>query len=217
MHYSGGFMNNNLNKQHYLCRRSVALAISVVVLWANSVQAETMYVTDMLQLELYGTMDMNGRSLKRLRSGDSMEVLHREGRIARVQLPDGATGWVKSLYLVDKEPARTRVNKIEKEAAAALEKASLLEKKLADREAELQGLQSTKAGSEEQKQAIQVELESLRINNQDLQSRLGAYAGSVPVTWFMFCLVVALACGFIGGWYFIDSRSRARHGGYRIY
>ena len=217
MHYSGGFMNNNLNKQHYLCRRSVALAISVVVLWANSVQAETMYVTDMLQLELYGTMDMNGRSLKRLRSGDSMEVLHREGRIARVQLPDGATGWVKSLYLVDKEPARTRVNKIEKEAAAALEKASLLEKKLADREAELQGLQSTKAGSEEQKQAIQGELESLRINNQDLQSRLGAYAGSVPVTWLMFCLVVALACGFIGGWYFIDSRSRARHGGYRIY
>ena len=210
-------MNNNLNKQHYLCRRSVALAISVVVLWANSVQAETMYVTDMLQLELYGTMDMNGRSLKRLRSGDSMEVLHREGRIARVQLPDGATGWVKSLYLVDKEPARTRVNKIEKEAAAALEKASLLEKKLADREAELQGLQSTKAGSEEQKQAIQGELESLRINNQDLQSRLGAYAGSVPVTWLMFCLVVALACGFIGGWYFIDSRSRARHGGYRIY
>ena len=210
-------MNNNLNKQHYLCRRSVALAISVVVLWANSVQAETMYVTDMLQLELYGTMDMNGRSLKRLRSGDSMEVLHREGRIARVQLPDGATGWVKSLYLVDKEPARTRVNKIEKEAAAALEKASLLEKKLADREAELQGLQSTKAGSEEQKQAIQAELESLRINNQDLQSRLGAYAGSIPVTWFMFCLVVALVCGFIGGWYFIDSRSRARHGGYRIY
>jgi SH3 domain protein len=217
MHYSGGFMNNNLNKQHYLCRRSVALAISVVVLWANSVQAETMYVTDMLQLELYGTMDMNGRSLKRLRSGDSMEILHREGRIARVELPDGATGWVKSLYLVEKEPARTRVNKIEKEAAAALEKASLLEKKLADREAELQGLQSTKAGSEEQKQTIQVELESLRINNQDLQSRLGAYAGSVPVTWLMFCLVVALACGFIGGWYFIDSRSRARHGGYRIY
>ena len=210
-------MNNNLNKQHYLCRRSVALAISVVVLWANSVQAETMYVTDMLQLELYGTMDMNGRSLKRLRSGDSMEVLRREGRIARVQLPDGATGWVKALYLVDKEPARTRVNKIEKEAAAALEKASLLEKKLADREAELQGLQSTKAGSEEQKQAIQGELESLRINNEDLQSRLGAYAGSVPVTWLMFCLVVALACGFIGGWYFIDSRSRARHGGYRIY
>ncbi len=217
MHYSDGFMNNNLNKQHYLCRRSIALAISVVVLWSNSLQAETMYVTDMLQLELYGTMEMTGRPLKRLRSGDRMEVLHREGRFARVQLPDGDAGWVKSLYLVEKEPARSRVIKLEKEAAAAVEKASLLEKKLADREAELQELQSTKAGSDEQEQAIQGELKSLRINNQDLQSRLGAYAGSIPVTWFLFCLVVALVCGFIGGWYFIDSRSRARHGGYRIY
>jgi len=210
-------MNNNLNKQHYLCRHSFALAISVVILWSNALQAETMYVTDMLQLELYGTMEMAGRPLKRLRSGDRMEVLQREGRFARVQLPDGNTGWVKSLYLVRKEPALSRVNKIEKEIALAVERASLLEKKLADSEVELQELQSTKAGSEEQDKAIKAELRSLRSNNQDLQSSLGAYAGSIPVTWLLFCLIVSLFCGFIGGWYFIDIRSRARHGGYRIY
>ena len=30
-------------------------------------------------------------------------------------------------------------------------------------------------------------------------------------------LVVALVLGFTGGWYYIDRRSRARHGGYRVY
>ncbi len=191
--------------------------ILIGLVLGNPVNAETAYVTDMLQLELYETMQMTGRPLKRLRSGDSMEILQREGRLARVRLEGGDTGWVKSLYLVDKEPARTRVNKLEKETETAGETIAALEKKLAARDAELESLKASQEGSLNTEQAIQAELETLRIENDDMQSRLNSYVGNVPLSWLFISLIAALICGFISGWYFIDRRSRARHGGYRVY
>jgi SH3 domain protein len=172
----------------------------------------------MLQLELYETIEMTGAPLKRLRSGDQMEVLQREGPyVARVRLPDGETGWVKSLYLIDKEPARTRVNKLEAEIEAAQKKIDKLEQQLGDRNARLASLEASEEGSRELEQAVQTELETLRVQNEDMQSRLNAYVGNVPMSWLLVSLVVALVFGFTGGWYYIDRRSRARHGGYRVY
>jgi len=220
MHYSDGSMNSNKNSNNKLgisTQVKYCLTAAIFFLSSGVLHAETAYVTDMLQLELYETMEQTGRPLKRLRSGDSMEILQREGRIARVRLKDGETGWVKSLYLVDKEPARTRVNKLEKETAAASETIAALEKKLGDRDAQLQSLQASQEGSLDTEQVIQAELEDLRIQNADMQSRLNAYVGNVPMSWLFVALIVALGLGFFGGWYFIDRRSRARHGGYRIY
>jgi len=212
-------MINNKSKQSIPVTGRLFRVVAILssLIWANSALAETAYVTDILQLELYETQEMSGRPLKKLRSGDSMEVVQRDGRYARVRLEDGETGWVKSLYLVDKEPARTKLNKLDKELGAAKETIADLEKQLSGRTAEFEQLQNNQQGSVDQGELIQDQLKNLRIVNSDLQSRLSAYAGSVPLTWLLFAVLVALISGVVVCWYFIDSRSRARHGGYRVY
>jgi len=39
----------------------------------------------------------------------------------------------------------------------------------------------------------------------------------VPVSWLFVASILMLVLGVVGGWYFVDSRSRAKHGGYRVY
>lgn len=184
---------------------------------AGPALAETVYVTDMLQLELYETMQMTGRPLKRLKSGDRMEVLQREGRYARVRLDTGDTGWVKSLYLVEDEPSRAQLTKVENDFAAARQRIENLEGSIAERDAQLDALRSSEEGEASQTTTMLAELDTLRTQNEDLQSRVNAYAGSVPISWLFIGLLATFVTGWIGSWYTIDRRSRARHGGYRVY
>ena len=57
---------------------------------ATSVWAETAYVTDMLQLNMHATEDLSGAAIRKLRSGDQVEILARSGRVAEVTtIPSG--------------------------------------------------------------------------------------------------------------------------------
>ncbi|MBT8423196.1 MAG: TIGR04211 family SH3 domain-containing protein [Gammaproteobacteria bacterium] len=192
------------------------LSICLAGWFSSGVHAETGYVTDMLQLDLYADEAMNSKKRK-LRSGDSFEILTRKGRAANVRLPDGQTGWVKTLYVVTKEPARTRLNKLEAEnenLQALVETLRAQVKDKQDRIDELEGDESSVVG---QLASAREELTELRDANEALESTLSAYGSSVPLSWLLIGTMIALALGIYGGWYFIDSRSRARHGGYRVY
>ncbi len=195
-------------------RRCLVLVAALAAFAAN---AETLWVTDMLQLELYGSADMSGPPIRKLRSGDRLDVIESGSRFAKVRTDDGEQGWVKSLYLVDKEPARTRVNKLEDENAALTKSIAELEARLKAERGRLKELQQTNLGSEEKKAATIEELERLRAENPDMLATLSQYSSSVPLNWLLLAVLVALGGGFAGGWYWVDSRIRARHGGYRIY
>jgi len=196
----------------------VVILLAIANCFGNAIAfAETVYVTDQLQLEMYLTPDLSGAPVRKLRSGDTLELLERSGRYANVRAEDGQAGWVKSLYLVDIEPARTRVNKLEKSNKGLEATVKKLRTQLAsqkDKVAELQGQQD---GAAEQSASAVAEVARLTQENEDLVAKLGSYAGSVPVKWMLIGLLVALAGGLASGWYFIDRRSRQKHGGYRIY
>ncbi|MEJ2139474.1 MAG: TIGR04211 family SH3 domain-containing protein [Gammaproteobacteria bacterium] len=192
----------------------LALAMALV---GSQASAETLWVTDMLQLELYGSADMSGRPIKKLKSGDRLAVIEKGPRYAQVRTDDGQQGWVKSLYLVDKEPARTRLNKLEEENTRLDATVTKLENQLKAERGRLQQLQEQNLGSADQKAATIAELERLRVENEDMMSRLAEYSSSVPVSWLILVVLFAAGGGFIGGWYWVDSRSRAKHGGYRVY
>jgi SH3 domain protein len=178
---------------------------------------ETGYVTDMLQLDLYATEAMDGRPLRKLRSGDSFELLEQKRRYAKVRLPGGQTGWVKSLYIVTKEPARTRLNKIEKRNASLEAQLEETGAQLAERAARVAELEGNRSGAEEQLELARSELDELREQNATLRGTLQSYGSSVPTSWLIIVSLLMLGLGCFGGWYYIDSRSRARHGGYRVY
>jgi SH3 domain protein len=192
--------------------------ILITGLWlAANVYAETAYVTDMLQLNVYATSDLAGLPVKKLRSGDTVEVISRSGRVAEVKIEGGPQGWVKNLYLVGDEPARTRVNQLERTNNNLDNSVKKLRSQLTAEKNKLTELQAAQDGGDEQRVSVEEELEQLRSSNEQLTGALAAYGMNVPVSWLLIAAVIALAGGFAGGWYWLDKRSRAKHGGYRVY
>jgi len=193
----------------------IAYALMLVLL-SGIAKAETAYVTDMLQLDMYATPAMTGGSIKKLRSGDSMKVLERDGRRARVRA-GGMEGWVKSLYIVNVEPARARVNQLERSNAGLENTVNKLRAQLEVEQSKVSELTASQGSGAEQLADAQAELEQFRAENQRLENKLDSYAGSVPLNWLLIVALISLAGGGWAGWYYIDRRSRARHGGYRVY
>lgn len=180
--------------------------LAALLFCGGAAQAESIYVTDMLRLDMYATEDMTGPVVLKLRSGDRMELLERKGRYAHVRSEGGQQGWVTSLYLVSEEPARTRVNKLEQSNVSL--------------EATVKKLRTQLAGEQEkvtQLQQQQENVETLRKENAELTDKMSQYESSVPIFWLFVVLGVALIGGLAGGWYLVDSRSRSKHGGYRVY
>jgi SH3 domain protein len=209
-------MNNKGESSFLHVVRPLRYLLVMAFFCGGFVQAESIYVTDMLRLDMYPTEAMTGPSVHKLKSGDRMDLLERKGRYAHVRI-DGQEGWVKSLYLVEEEPARTRVNKLEKtnDSLAAIVKK--LRSQLAAEQATVAEQKQKQSGSAELNAATEQEVESLREKNAGLEDKMSQYASSVPLSWLLIAMLLALAGGIAGGWYFVDSRSRSKHGGYRVY
>ncbi len=190
---------------------------SAMLLASGVVVAETAYVTDQLRLGMHTEADTSDRPFRVLDSGQEMEIISRNANYALVRLPDGAQGYVKTAYLVDEKPAKLIVA----ESQAASES---LAKELAETRANFAGsagrineleTQLTELGSslnESKSRVSQLEKE-----NSAFSSRLSLYSLSLPWPMVLGAALVAIVLGFVGGLWWVDNRSRRRHGGFRIY
>jgi SH3 domain protein len=190
---------------------------AVFMLLPLLVSAETAYVTDTLQLGLHLAEDTSDRPFRNLDSGQEMEIISRTRYYANVQLPDGTQGYVKAGFLVSSKPAKLIVAETQAEAdrlAGELEEArqafaapaatiDALKQQAADLEARLN--QSEAAASE------------LGEENASLRNRQSQYKNSMPLQWVVGALGACLVGGFLLGLWWVDRRSRQRHGGIRIY
>jgi SH3 domain protein len=184
---------------------------------STSAMAETAYVTDMYQLGVHERVDASDNPFTYLRSADAVEILDRNALYARVRIPDGREGWVKSTFLVDEPPAALRIESVQKERdEATLELASLKEK-VGQQNARIGNLENTTATSQKSLTSGQAELDQLRNENAELNLRLSKGSASLSAALMVVGLFVSLIGGFIVGWWWVDRRSRLRHGGVRIY
>ena len=87
----------------------------LLTLLAGNALAATAYVTDELVLGVYATQNTQGQRLATLHSGAVVETLSTIGDATEVRLPDGTTGWVKTAYLTNIEPAATRIKQMQEE------------------------------------------------------------------------------------------------------
>lgn len=198
-----------------LCAALLTLALAATPLSAQDA-GDVVYVTDVLRLGLYPTEQTSGRAPRQLRSGDKLTVLTRKGFVARVRTDDNATGWVKAGYLQNDPPARAQLNAVEAERDRLAARVTNLETEMSTRKASVDALEKKARETIDNAAAEKEELLELRKRNARLTRELAVYRLSVPVTWVTLIALVMLAAGFGAGAWWLDYRSRQRHGGFRV-
>jgi SH3 domain protein len=179
--------------------------------------AETAYVTDNLRLGLHEAADTSDRAFQTLDSGQELEIISRDQFYANVRLPDGTTGNVKVGYLVFDKPAKLIVAETQAEVERLTSELKKLE---ADFAAPAQTIASLETQLEQSQAAVEVSAAStgeLTREVEDLRGKQQQYKFSLPISWVGSAMFVCLLAGFLGGLWWIDHRSRKRHGGIRIY
>ncbi len=179
--------------------------------------AETVYVTDNLRLGLYPAANSNDSALRTLESGQELEILSRDLNYAHVQLPDGARGYVKAAYLVDDKPAKLIVAQTQAESDRLRGKLEALHQQFAAPAATIASLQQETAALQDSLARTQTQVTQLDTQNAELRGRQANFKYSLPLQWVAGALGVCLVGGFLVGLWWIDQRSRRRHGGIRIY
>jgi SH3 domain protein len=197
--------------------RAWQTAIAVLALLPLAAAADTAYVTDTLQLGLHRAADTSDRPFRNLDSGQEVEILSRSRYYANVQLPDGTQGWVKAGFLVSDKPARLIVAETMADRDRLAKELEEARQAFAEPAATIDALKARADELQGQLQVSEGQVEALTADNERLERRQGQYKNSMPLAWVAGAVVACLIAGFLVGLWWVDQRSRRRHGGIRIY
>ena len=181
------------------------------------VLAETAYVTDKLRLGLYEAADTSDRAFRTLESGQELEIISRDRNYARIRLPDGEQGHVKAAYLVSEKPARLIVSEMRSANEKLRQEIESTKAAFASPAATIEGLQQQVAEKTAALDNSTARVAELSAENDAYQDRYSQYKYSLPFRWVGGAIFVCLLSGFLAGLWWVDYRSRQRHGGVRIY
>ena len=113
---------------------------SVAVLFASVVQAETMYVRDILKITMRAGRGVEYKLLEVLESGQETEVLSIDDEWANVRLQNGKEGWVSSKYLTPEKTSSLVLKKIQEKESLLGSQVSVLRAENAKLKDEVKGL-----------------------------------------------------------------------------
>jgi SH3 domain protein len=185
----------------------------VALLLPQVILAETAYVTDNLRLGIHLAPDTSDRAFRTLDSGQQLEILSRDRNYAHVSLPDGTEGYVKAAYLVDEKPAKLIVAETQAEVERLQAEIELLRQQFAGPAATISGLEQELGTVQSQLDGSVAQVAELTEDNTDLRRRQSQMQYSLPLVWVGGATAVCLIGGFLFGLWWVDRRSRARHGG----
>lgn len=171
--------------------RAVA-ALFVLVLNAPA-NAETVYVIDKLLVGVHAEKTLDSTIVKAFPTGTALQVLKREGDMAMIKGPTGITGWVDAVYLTKEQPAALLVPKLEEQNRKLVEELKLAQNKVETVTAELESAKkpadpaTTPTDSRQELARLETEADNLqraldteRIRNSELQSRLTGLQSTTP-------------------------------------
>lgn len=201
---------------NYGLRTLIAVAMLACAMKASA-QTQTAYVTDVLRLGLHRAADTSDAPFRSLESGQEMTVLERSRLYARIRLPDGTEGYVKAGFLVDDKPARLVVTETREALAQSEATLASVRDEFSGSANRIAGLESDLQGARDALADLQTQYDDAAEANADYERKMRVYGLALPWPLALGAVLVALVLGFVGGFWWIDSRSRKRHGGFRIY
>lgn len=193
------------------------LFIGVLTLFPLLAAAETAYVTDNLRLNMYENADLSGARVDTLVSGQGFEILSRNAQTAYVELVNGKQGYVSAAYMVTEKPARLIVAETQAENDRLMQSLEQLRQSYAEPAGLIDSLQQETAHLRSTVDANAERMAELEDENKSYSSRSSRHQYSLPYTWVGGAIVICLVAGFLSGLWWVDSQSRKRHGGIRVY
>lgn len=191
--------------------------LTLLILAPLAAFGETAYVTDNLRLGLHANETTSDRAFRMLESGQEMEILTRDRNYANIRLPDGIEGWVKAAYLVDDKPAKLIVAEITAERDSLITELEETKQAFAAPAVTIETLKGEAVEFDAQLRASNDRIVELEEENASIRGLKEQYKGSLPLSWVGIAIGVCLVGGFLLGMWWVDRRSRMRHGGIRIY
>jgi len=144
--------------------------IIAVVLWMSVctyAEAETMYVTDILQVTVRTGMGKGRRILKIMKSNEKVDVLATEGEYAKIKLNDDMEGWMLKRYLTTAIPKPTVIADLEGRLEKLKNSRSVLSEKLSKLRDEKKELKKTEDENEKKLSLLETQYEDLKLSSAD--------------------------------------------------
>jgi uncharacterized protein YgiM (DUF1202 family) len=195
----------------------VAVRALLLLALSSVAAAQMAYVTDQLRLGLHRAADTSDRAFRTLESGQEFEILSQNRNYAQVRLPDGTVGYVKAAYIVTEKPAALVVAETRAENERLREELARARQQFAAPAAVIAELEQQVGARNAELVESRARMEELVEANERYISRQAQYQYSLPLTWVAGAMAVCLIAGILGGMWWLDYRSRKRHGGIRVY
>ena len=141
------------------------LTVTAIALFASFVQAETMYVRDILKITVRAGRGVEYKILEVLESGQEVEALSMDDELANVRLQNGKEGWVSAKYLTTEKTASQVLKRIQEKASSLDSQISGLRAENAKLKDEVKGLSLQLAESRQNLFQINKTYESLKNNS----------------------------------------------------
>ncbi len=140
----------------------------LLILFSTAVQAETMYVSDLVEITLRTGQGIDHKIIAMIKSGQKVEVLEPTDQWTRIRLPSGKEGWVVSRFLTSKLPSRIELNKLKEKHKALLALANSPYNAISKLKDENQKLKAELAVSEKTLNALKTSYETLESKSASL-------------------------------------------------
>jgi len=140
---------------------------SVAALFVSVVQAETMYVRDILKITMRAGRGVEYKIIEALESGQEVEVLSIDDEWANVRLQNGKEGWVSGKYLTSDKTSGQVLKRIQEKESLLGSQISVLRAENVKLKDEVKGLGLQLAESQQNLFEIKKAYENLKDNSGD--------------------------------------------------
>ncbi len=130
-------------------------------------QAETMYITDTLEVAVRAGKGLEYKILAIAKSNDHVEVLAIDGEYAHIQLANGIEGWTLRRYLTQAKPKPIVISELTSQVAKLQEKQATTTEKMRELKKEKKELEKTSTRQEKKINTLEDQYNELKVSCTD--------------------------------------------------
>jgi len=146
----------------------------IILFFTLSAQAESMYVTDVIKVDLRTGPSISHKIIKMVESGEKIELIEPGPDWSLVRLNDGKEGWILNRYMISDETSKIKLVQLESEHSTLKAKVNSIFEENSELKTENKKLGSEFSDTKKELERIRNEYEALKADSAEfltLQSK----------------------------------------------